>query len=51
MGKGLIWINSQSIGRHWPGYIAHGSCGECNYAGTYTDKKCHTNCGQPSQRW
>ncbi|XP_031252419.1 beta-galactosidase-like [Pistacia vera] len=51
MGKGLIWINGQSIGRHWPGYIAHGSCGACNYAGTYTDKKCHTNCGQPSQRW
>ncbi|XP_061362772.1 beta-galactosidase-like [Gastrolobium bilobum] len=51
MGKGEVWINGQSIGRHWPGYIAHGSCGGCNYAGTYTDKKCRTNCGEPSQRW
>lgn len=52
MGKGQIWINGQSIGRHWPAYIARGgTCGACNYAGTYTDKKCRTNCGQPSQRW
>ncbi|KAJ7955885.1 Beta-galactosidase [Quillaja saponaria] len=51
MGKGQIWINGQSIGRHWPGYIAHGGCGDCNYAGTYNDKKCRTNCGEPSQRW
>ncbi|KAL7136735.1 hypothetical protein ABFS83_10G050500 [Erythranthe nasuta] len=51
MGKGEIWINGQSIGRHWPGYIAKGSCGDCNYAGTFTEKKCQRNCGQPSQRW
>jgi hypothetical protein len=51
MGKGQIWINGQSIGRHWPGYTAHGNCGSCNYAGTYDDKKCRTNCGEPSQRW
>ncbi|KAJ1400667.1 Glycoside hydrolase, family 35 [Sesbania bispinosa] len=51
MGKGQVWINGRSIGRHWPGYIAHGSCGDCYYAGTYTDKKCRTNCGEPSQRW
>ncbi|KAG4190107.1 hypothetical protein ERO13_A07G010900v2 [Gossypium hirsutum] len=51
MGKGQVWINGQSIGRHWPGYIARGSCGDCDYAGTYTDKKCRTNCGEPSQRW
>ncbi|KAK3210506.1 hypothetical protein Dsin_015212 [Dipteronia sinensis] len=51
MGKGLVWINGQSIGRHWPGYIARGNCGACNYAGTYSDKKCKTNCGEPSQRW
>ncbi|KAK7411940.1 hypothetical protein VNO78_03385 [Psophocarpus tetragonolobus] len=51
MGKGEVWINGRSIGRHWPGYIAHGSCGACNYAGFYTDNKCRTNCGQPSQRW
>ncbi|GMI94881.1 beta-galactosidase 12 [Hibiscus trionum] len=51
MGKGQVWINGQSIGRHWPGYIASGSCDACDYAGTYTDKKCRTGCGQPSQRW
>ncbi|XWS17401.1 hypothetical protein CRYUN_Cryun33cG0064200 [Craigia yunnanensis] len=51
MGKGQIWINGQSIGRHWPGYIARGGCGACDYAGTYSDKKCRTNCGEPSQRW
>ncbi|KAF2318146.1 hypothetical protein GH714_001121 [Hevea brasiliensis] len=33
MGKGQIWVNGQSIGRHWPGYIARGSCSDCNYAG------------------
>ncbi|KAM7515632.1 hypothetical protein LguiA_005215 [Lonicera macranthoides] len=51
MGKGQMWINGESIGRHWPGYIAQGSCGGCSYAGTYTEKKCQSNCGQPSQRW
>lgn len=51
MGKGQVWINGQSIGRHWPGYIARGGCGACNYAGTYTDKKCRSNCGESSQRW
>jgi hypothetical protein len=51
MGKGEIWINDQSIGRHWPGYIAHGNCGECDYAGTFTNPKCRTNCGEPTQKW
>ncbi|KAF7837990.1 beta-galactosidase-like isoform X1 [Senna tora] len=51
MGKGEIWINGRSIGRHWAGYIAQGNCGTCNYAGTYTDKKCRQYCGLPSQRW
>ncbi|MBA0568081.1 hypothetical protein Golob_005598 [Gossypium lobatum] len=51
MGKGQLWINGQSIGRHWPGYIAHGNCYACDYAGTYSDQKCRTNCGEPSQRW
>lgn len=51
MGKGMVWINGQSIGRHWPGYIGSGNCGGCNYAGTYTEKKCRTYCGKPSQRW
>ncbi|NP_001265889.1 beta-galactosidase-like precursor [Cicer arietinum] len=51
MGKGEIWVNDQSIGRHWPGYIAHGSCGDCDYAGTFTNTKCRTNCGNPTQTW
>ncbi|XP_068647929.1 beta-galactosidase-like isoform X1 [Aristolochia californica] len=51
MGKGQIWINGQSIGRHWPAYKAEGNCGDCYYAGTYSEKKCQTNCGEPSQRW
>ncbi|KAL8464064.1 hypothetical protein ACS0TY_033836 [Phlomoides rotata] len=51
MSKGEVWINGQSIGRHWPAYIARGTCGDCNYAGTFTEKKCQRNCNQPSQRW
>ncbi|XP_008805774.2 beta-galactosidase-like isoform X3 [Phoenix dactylifera] len=51
MGKGQIWINGESIGRYWPGNKAYGSCGVCDYRGTYDEKKCQTNCGEPSQRW
>ena len=51
MGKGQIWVNGQSIGRHWPAYIANGRCNGCNYAGNYTQFKCQTNCGEPSQKW
>nr|ACP18875.1 beta-galactosidase pBG(a) [Carica papaya] len=51
MGKGQIWINGKSIGRHWPAYKASGSCGWCDYAGTFNEKKCLSNCGEASQRW
>ncbi|KAI6679621.1 hypothetical protein NL676_033502 [Syzygium grande] len=51
MGKGQIWINGQSIGRHWPAYTARGSCGGCSYAGTFDENKCRSNCGEASQRW
>lgn len=51
MGKGQVWINGQSIGRYWPAYKASGSCGECNYAGYFNEKKCQSNCGEASQRW
>lgn len=52
MGKGQVWINGMSIGRHWPGYKAHGSCdSRCSYAGEYNENKCQSNCGEPSQRW
>ncbi|KAJ1420300.1 Glycoside hydrolase, family 35 [Sesbania bispinosa] len=51
MGKGQVWINGQSVGRYWPAYKASGSCDYCNYAGTYNEKKCRSNCGEASQRW
>ncbi|XP_022147715.1 beta-galactosidase-like isoform X2 [Momordica charantia] len=51
MSKGQIWINGRSIGRHCPAYIASGSCGKCSYVGFFNEKKCHSNCGEPSQRW
>ncbi|KAK4778053.1 hypothetical protein SAY87_018240 [Trapa incisa] len=51
MGKGQVWVNGQSIGRYWPAYKASGSCGWCNYAGTYSENKCLSNCGEASQRW
>ncbi|KAK4432904.1 Beta-galactosidase [Sesamum alatum] len=51
MGKGEMWINDEGIGRHWPGNTAKGNCNNCNYAGTFTEKKCLGQCGQPSQRW
>ncbi|XP_058743535.1 beta-galactosidase 1-like [Vicia villosa] len=51
MGKGQVWLNGQHLGRYWPAYKASGSCEYCNYAGTYNEKKCGTNCGEASQRW
>lgn len=51
MGKGQIWINGQSIGRHWPAYKASGSCNQCSYTGYYNENKCLSGCGQASQRW
>ncbi|GJN38687.1 hypothetical protein PR202_gb27752 [Eleusine coracana subsp. coracana] len=50
MGKGQIWVNGHHIGRYWS-YKASGNCGGCSYAGTFTEKKCVTNCGDISQRW
>ncbi|KAK1366901.1 Beta-galactosidase [Heracleum sosnowskyi] len=51
MGKGQIWINGRSIGRHWPANKASGTCGGCSYAGWYDEKKCLSNCGEASQKW
>uniref|UniRef100_A0A1J3G2W1 Beta-galactosidase n=1 Tax=Noccaea caerulescens TaxID=107243 RepID=A0A1J3G2W1_NOCCA len=51
MGKGQVWVNGHNIGRHWPAYKARRSCGRCNYAGIYNEKKCLSNCGQATQRW
>ncbi|KAM7259223.1 hypothetical protein ACFE04_014964 [Oxalis oulophora] len=51
MTKGQIWINSQSMGRYWPGYTARGNCSDCDYAGTFWEKKCTRKCGEPTQKW
>ncbi|OAY36513.1 beta-galactosidase 1 [Manihot esculenta] len=51
MSKGQVWINGQSVGRYWPAYKASGTCGFCNYAGTFNQNKCLSNCGEASQRW
>ncbi|KAJ4708641.1 Beta-galactosidase [Melia azedarach] len=51
MGKGIIWINGVSIGRHWPANIAQGNCVPCNYIGFINETKCLSNCGKPSQTW
>ncbi|KAK9275963.1 hypothetical protein L1049_023238 [Liquidambar formosana] len=54
LGKGHAWVNGKSIGRYWPSYMAEeDGCSDeiCDYRGSYDDKKCVTNCGQPTQRW
>lgn len=52
MGKGQVWLNGQNLGRYWPAYkAASGKCENCDYAGTYNENKCRSNCGEASQRW
>jgi len=54
MGKGFAWVNGHNIGRIWPSYDAsEEGCSDkaCDYRGPYDDKKCVTNCGNPTQRW
>ncbi|KAE7998551.1 hypothetical protein FH972_003087 [Carpinus fangiana] len=52
MGKGEVWINGQSIGRHWAANKASGGgCGKCTYIGYYNENKCLSGCEEPSQRW
>ncbi|RDX58412.1 hypothetical protein CR513_62274, partial [Mucuna pruriens] len=54
MSKGYAWVNGQNIGRIWPSYnAAEDGCSvePCDYRGKYTDSKCVTNCGNPTQRW
>ncbi|RZC90168.1 hypothetical protein C5167_044796 [Papaver somniferum] len=53
MGKGHAWVNGKSIGRFWPSFLAaNDGCEEiCDYRGSYSDKKCASKCGEPSQRW
>ncbi|QCD80206.1 beta-galactosidase [Vigna unguiculata] len=54
MGKGYAWVNGENLGRIWPSYLAEEEgCSDepCDYRGEYTDTKCVTNCGNPTQRW
>lgn len=52
MGKGAAWVNGYSLGRFWPNYTADpNACKPCDYRGQYTDSRCRTDCGEPSQRW
>ncbi|WRX32736.1 D-galactoside/L-rhamnose binding SUEL lectin domain - like 10 [Theobroma cacao] len=53
LGKGHAWVNTHSLGRYWPSYIAdqHACKAEaCDYRGPYSDKKCVSKCGEPTQR-
>lgn len=54
LGKGLAWVNGQSIGRYWPSYLAEEegcSTDLCDYRGKYGPDKCASGCGEPTQRW
>ncbi|XP_075475335.1 beta-galactosidase 15-like [Primulina tabacum] len=53
LGKGLAWVNGNSLGRYWPSYMTEDTCSNdpCDYRGGYWSWKCATNCGEPSQRW
>lgn len=53
MGKGHAWVNGLSIGRYWPSYLSieNGCSSSCDFRGAYSDGKCATNCGKPTQRW
>ncbi|GMI76135.1 beta-galactosidase 15 [Hibiscus trionum] len=54
LGKGMAWVNGHSLGRYWPSYIADKQLCKtkaCDYRGRYSDKKCLSKCGEPTQRW
>ncbi|XP_022759241.1 beta-galactosidase 10-like [Durio zibethinus] len=53
MGKGLVWLNGEEIGRYWPVKTSkHQECvQECDYRGKFFQEKCLTGCGEPTQRW
>ncbi|TKW22719.1 hypothetical protein SEVIR_4G246300v4 [Setaria viridis] len=52
MGKGQAWVNGHHIGRYWSYKAAGGGgCGGCGYAGTYSETKCQSGCGDVSQRY
>ncbi|CAN6169613.1 unnamed protein product [Urochloa humidicola] len=51
MGKGQAWVNGHHIGRYWSYKASGGGCGGCGYAGTYSETKCQSGCGEVSQRY
>ena len=54
MGKGVAWVNGNSLGRFWPSYMASNeSCKPCDdYGGVFhCAHPCKTGCREPSQRW
>ncbi|KAJ3671896.1 hypothetical protein LUZ60_007975 [Juncus effusus] len=51
MGKGQAWINGIGIGRFWSLIAPKSGCSKCDYRGAYTENKCVTNCGLPTQSW
>ncbi|PPD86104.1 hypothetical protein GOBAR_DD16936 [Gossypium barbadense] len=48
-----LWYMT-SLGRYWPSYIADKQLCKtetCDYRGRYSDSKCVSKCGEPTQRW
>ncbi|GAB4858517.1 Beta-galactosidase 7 [Ancistrocladus abbreviatus] len=53
LGKGHAWVNGKIIGRYLPSMLLSkdGCLATCDYVGKYSDSKCLSNYGNPSQRW
>ncbi|VAH66629.1 unnamed protein product [Triticum turgidum subsp. durum] len=53
MGKGLVWLNGNAIGRYWPRTSpTDDRCTpSCDYRGKFSPDKCRAGCGKPTQRW
>lgn len=52
-GKRAGLVKWTRIGRYWPRigpkdekYVQH-----CDYRGKFSQNKCNTGCGEPTQRW
>ena len=57
MGKGFFSLNGEMLGRYWNitsgganGYACQ-LCDELTFVGPYSDGRCRTGCGFPSQRY
>ncbi|KAJ0041463.1 hypothetical protein Pint_27446 [Pistacia integerrima] len=53
MGKGLAWLNGEEIGRYWlkESSLDDQCVQKCDYRGLFSQGKCLTGCGEPTQRW